>query len=582
MDEKEFLKSFVANPSHFMWFLGAGTSRTAGMPTASDIIWDLKLKHYCLQENQDIKKHDINNEVIKRRIQNYMDSKGYPELWTTEEYSFYFDLAFGEDRTAQQKYISEQLDDRKISLNIGHRCLAALIAMDVTKLIFTTNFDNVIERAYSEVSGRNLTAYHLEGSYAALDALNAGRFPIYAKIHGDVRYQSIKNISADLIDNDKKIKDCFHAAASRYGLVISGYSGRDENVMRMLHEAINQHNAFPAGIFWTVTNRTSVASSVVAFIEEARKLGINAHIVETGTFDIMLSKIWRLIPERPDNLDKKVKAATVAQVNISMGAPGKDYPVLRTNALPIVEIPGVCALVEPRVHIPYHEFKDLMKSNKPDATMVKSDVIYGFGDEQELRKGIGEANVKSISRSVFEDPFDKVIADLSVRSFYERALAMALVNGKPLKLLNERGFFLAVDPENASDPMYAPLKKALSDNYQGNFIHGNVPGTADVFWSEAVSVRLEEKNGSLFLMLRPEIAISPTEERRNHVDFIRSRRLKRYNRVTNAILDSWIKMLLGEFGGGATANVSCYSNSDYPAQFTIGARTVFSFKTGRS
>ena len=59
--DTDLIQSFVTNAPHMMWFLGAGTSRTAGMPTATDFIWELKRNYYCLQENQDIRKHDINN-----------------------------------------------------------------------------------------------------------------------------------------------------------------------------------------------------------------------------------------------------------------------------------------------------------------------------------------------------------------------------------------------------------------------------------------------------------------------------------------------------------------------------------------
>lgn len=54
-----------------MWFLGAGTSRSAGLPTSNDIIWDLKLKYYCAQENQDVKAHDVNNKADKNKIQRF-------------------------------------------------------------------------------------------------------------------------------------------------------------------------------------------------------------------------------------------------------------------------------------------------------------------------------------------------------------------------------------------------------------------------------------------------------------------------------------------------------------------------------
>ena len=89
MKEPDFLRHFVQNSRHLMWFMGAGTSRSAGLPTANDIIWDLKLKHYCAVENQDIKAHDINNKAVKQRIQAFLDSRGCPPLWSAPEYSFY-------------------------------------------------------------------------------------------------------------------------------------------------------------------------------------------------------------------------------------------------------------------------------------------------------------------------------------------------------------------------------------------------------------------------------------------------------------------------------------------------------------
>jgi NAD-dependent SIR2 family protein deacetylase len=159
LSDGDFIARYVQSAPQIMWFLGAGTSRTAGMPTATDIIWDLKRNYYCRQENQDIQQHDINNESVKRKIQSYMDSKSFPALWSAEEYSFYFDLTFKTDYAEQQKYLTAQLSPDKISLNIGHRVLAALLEMGKAKLAFTTNFDTVIERAHAEVTAKDLATY---------------------------------------------------------------------------------------------------------------------------------------------------------------------------------------------------------------------------------------------------------------------------------------------------------------------------------------------------------------------------------------------------------------------------------------
>jgi hypothetical protein len=87
MKEQYFLRHFAQNARQLMWFMGAGTSRSAGLPTATDIIWDLKLKVYCAEENQDVNAHDINNKAIKRKIQNFMDSRGFPPLESPQEYA---------------------------------------------------------------------------------------------------------------------------------------------------------------------------------------------------------------------------------------------------------------------------------------------------------------------------------------------------------------------------------------------------------------------------------------------------------------------------------------------------------------
>jgi hypothetical protein len=279
IEEKDFLRKFSQSASQLMWFTGAGAPRSSGLPTASDLIWDLKRRYYCGKENQDIQTHDVRNRAIRARIQSYADSRGFPSEGTDQEYSYCFELLFGDDYDAQKSYLREQLSPEKVTLTIGQRALAAMLSMQHTRLVFTSNFDEVLESAYALVSGKSLGVFHLEGSYAALDALNEERFPIYAKVHGDFRYRSVKNLSADLKSNDEEIQKCFIAAASRFGLIVAGYSGRDANVMEMFEGALDQPNPFPHGIWWTVPGSSSgIASPVKAFLEKARDNRANASI----------------------------------------------------------------------------------------------------------------------------------------------------------------------------------------------------------------------------------------------------------------------------------------------------------------
>lgn len=560
-----------------MWFLGAGTSRTAGLPTATDIIWDLKHRYYCLHENQDLQSHDINNSAIKQKIQAYMDSKGFPALWSPEEYSFYFDLTFGNANEAQQKYIHKALADKKVSLNIGHRVLAALMEMERARIVFTTNFDGVIETAFATVTGKNLSAFHLEGSYAALNALNAERFPLYAKVHGDFRYQSIKNLTEDLRSNDSEIQKCFLAAATRYGLIVSGYSGRDANVISMFRDAIDQNNAFPHGLFWTVPRISEAEENVQKLIAYAKEKSVCAHLVETGTFDEMLSKIWKQTKEKPQTLDGKVRTARVANVSIPLPASGQQFPILRTNALPVLMPPPRCGMVELDGSITFSDLKEKIIEKSPNAILTYTDRILFWGNREEVIKLLPANKIFAIKPFGFKDAAQSASDSTFVKSFLEEALATALCHGKPLFLRRKNRTYHAVVQHNAvNNPLFSGLRNVLNYNGKPGFITGNVPGLKDVTWAESVSIRLEKRGSRLWVMLKPDIWIKPLARRQEARDFIRQRRLRRWNKQSYELLDAWIGILLSTVGSGSSVKVSCFPDSEYSAVFEIGTRTAYS------
>lgn len=576
LSEKDFLKNYSSYQNQFMWFLGAGSSRTAGLPTATDLIWDLKIKYYCIQENQNIDSHDAKNELIRNKVQLYMDSKSFPKLWDATEYSFYFDLLFGKDYDIQQNYLMDQLSDTRISLNIGHRALAGLIALNKVRLVFTTNFDGVIEKAHAFVAGKNIPTFHLEGSYAALNALNQEQFPIYAKIHGDFRYKSVKNLSQDLLSNDIEIQKCFNAAATRFGIIISGYSGRDANVMAMFHNAIQQNNAFPFGLYWLVTNLKEVSPQVVDFIEAARKMGINANIVEVGTFDSILSKIWKLTGDKTDEIIAKVRSTFATEVNIPLNPKGKLFPILRTNALKIVSVPTTCAKVEIKTNKSYRDVKDLLIKNKPNAIITKADEIVAFGEKEQIIKGLGNELINSITSLELDNPIQLINANKIYHSFYERTLATAICRSKPLKMQADRtGFILSVSPEKNNDPIFNSLKESLKDRY-GNIppISGTIPSKPQSVWSEALHIKIEPRGNNLYLMLRPTINIYPMEMRRDCKDFLRNKVVRRWNQNTHHILNAWIAIILGNVKSEISINL--FAESDFPAQFKINPRTAYS------
>lgn len=576
IDEKKFLLNFVQNAPQLMWFLGAGTSRSSGLPAAVDLIWDLKRQYYCANENQDVQAHNLSNHAIKAKIQSYLDGQGCPEVWSNEEYSYYFELMFGEEYAAQQSYIQNKMSPDKVTLTIGPRVLASLLKMRRSRLVFTTNFDDVLEDAYAAVAGKNLTPFHLEGSYAALEALNAERFPLYAKIHGDFRYQKIKNLSEDLLSNDEKIQECFIASAGRYGLIVAGYSGRDSNVMAMLEQALAQPNPFPHGIWWTVPRASGVAPAVVAFIETARVKGIAAYIVETGTFDLMLYKIWRQIPDKPQALDDKVRSARANPVSIPLPAPGKSYPVLRTNALEIVDAPRQCGML-PAAGVRAADVFSAVREKQPDAVISYQDGIVFWGESAQVAKSLEGLIANDLDVREFADPVAEIAESTYLKSFYEHGIAEALCHDKPVLLRKkDKTYYAVVNHRQADNEYFASLKKAVGFRGNPGTICGTVRELSDTHWSECVRLRLEERAGVLWLLLEPDVWINPLKNREDAQDFLRKRKLKRYNNQSYDILNAWIEILIGPIGHGAPVAVTYGADTDYPASFTVSTRTAFS------
>ena len=574
IDEQTFLRHFQQHSPQLMWFIGAGCSRSSGLPAAVDLIWDLKRRYYCARENQDLQGHDTTNPAIREKIQAYFLGLGCPKQWSPQEYSHFFELMFGEDLHAQHSYIQEWMSPDKVTPTIGPRALAGLLAISRSRVVFTTNFDDVIENAYATVSQKNISPFHLEGSYAALDALNAEEFPLYAKIHGDFRYRKIKNLSNDLRSNDAKIQKCFVSAAGRYGLVVAGYSGRDGNVMSMLEQSLEQPNSFPFGIWWALPRARSAEPPVLKFIQTAQDKGLRAHIVEAGTFDVMMYKIWRQIPDKPEALDARVRSPRNQSVSIPLPSPGTGYPILRTNALQIIDAPRQCGTIAAPGVTAAAVFERL-REERPSAVVSYHHRVIFWGDPTHVAQSLKGIVQNDVATHDLGDPVSEISQSSYLKAFFEQGIAEAVCRDKPLLLRKmRRVHYAVVDSRQAQDTILAPLKRALGSPEAP--IGGTVPGLPKTFWNEAVRLKLEERAGVLWLMLEPEIWIRPLTQREFAREFLRSRKLKRYNSQSSDILNAWIELLLAPPGQGAPVTVTLSPESSYPAKFTISTRTAFS------
>src|SRR5579859_132810 len=105
--------------------------------------------------------------------------------------------------------------------------------------------------------------------------------------------------------------------------------------MALFHKALESHNPFPHGLFWTGIKGAAIPAAVSELLSQARAKGVTAHYVPIETFDALLLRLWRNIEGRPEKLDAEVRKARTTTVSISLPAAGQAKPLLRLNALPV-------------------------------------------------------------------------------------------------------------------------------------------------------------------------------------------------------------------------------------------------------
>jgi hypothetical protein len=583
MNQSELTDLFISRPQNFGWFLGAGASRMSGLPTATDIIWDLKRRFYCREENQEISRQDVQSSAVKSRIQSFMDSRGFPPLWADQEYTTYFEKIFGDDRERQRNYLRGILAEDKVTLTVGNRIIGALLTSGLSRIAYTTNFDTVVERAVAEVSGHSLSAYHLEGPAAASQALANEQYPIYCKLHGDFRYDSVKNLASDLAEQDRALAESMLTAASRFGFIVAGYSGRDESVMALFREVLARPNPFPHGLFWTGILGAPVLPAVTQLIDAATKVGVRAALVEIDTFDAMMLRLWRNLPDKPPSLDSKVRKSLPSVVNIPIPAVGTGAPLMRLNALPIAGLPTRTVAIRTVEPIDWPTLRTIQRDAESKLIVTKGAEVLCWGDPAAIAKGFAGRGARIEGTGL---PQDLTTSDaIPIKGFVEEAAATALARGRPL-LVRRRGLSQILIADAHADDL-SPLQPLVSllgrltGQVEGLFapVDDEYPNPERIFWAEAARVSIAQKNGANWLLVDPDIWIWPPRARATAREFLDERRKDRLNAKFDRLLSAWVKVLTGTTERAAVVQVTAFDHDDPDTNpgFTVGSRTGFSW-----
>lgn len=397
MKISEFLPVFKLRVPNIMFLLGAGTSVSAGIPTAWDMIWDFKRTIFCAENKKPISYcQDLSNPVTRGIIQSYFDTrKTYPVSGAETEYAHYFENLY-QNESDRRRYIEQLVSNGKPSY--GHLVLASLLKLDKIRVVWTTNFDRIIEDAAIPIlggSGKLVTA-NLDNANVAFQALNEGRWPILVKLHGDYQSTKLKNTSDELKKQDAVLVDAFVDSCKRYGLAVMGYSGRDKSIVDALQKVVDSGRGFPGGLFWFYRTENPPFEGVQTLIKKAVENGVDAHLVEFETFDELMGDLLLLEEGLPDSItnyiDQSPRRVTDAPIKTTRGI----YPILRFNALRITNWPNTCRKLICDIG-GASEVRDAVKQSNADlvVTRRKEGVLY-FGSDDEAKKAFGKYKIKNL------------------------------------------------------------------------------------------------------------------------------------------------------------------------------------------
>jgi len=517
-----FVRSIAVNRGKpICLLLGAGASMSSGMPSAERCIWEWK-KDIFVTNNPTLRDSvgELSLPGTKRRIQAWMDARGaYPSEGHPNEYSFYAKECYptGQDRRAFfQSYVS------KAKPHIGYRLLPLLAKGSLVRSVWTTNFDGLVARA-SAAANLSCIEVGIDTPQRTQRQQAEGELRLVS-MHGDYRYDDLKNTTAELQNQEAFIREELLHELRDYDLVVMGYSGRDASVMAVLHDAYS--GASPSRLFWCGYG-DDIPSPVEALIAKAHELKKDAFYVSTQGFDDVIARLalrqleGDLLAESKRVLDSAAGSSSSA-TSVFTVPQNPATSLIKSNAYPLT-VPthaAKCAIT-----IPVGENRRHWLDNRfpPEvgALMSMDEGVLAFADVDDLEQAFGAAlqsNPVTVALSA-----EDIAKDGRICSLLRRALVQSLAT-----LLGSR-----TDGNRLLwEPVHYEERKIQNSIYR---VHA------------AVSFKLESILGKPHVALMPEVVGYNLDGTPASVEACKKIRIEVYgyqhNKVYDANLKYWTERL---------------------------------------
>lgn len=530
------------------------------------MITDFKKQLFCQLSGTSRKHVDSNDPLWMERIDFLLERRSIlPPPGDPTEYAAAFEAVYP-NPAERRAYIERAVTKGKPSF--AHRGLAAMIINRSVPCVFTTNFDSMIETATTiagqliDPSGRaDLTVAGIDNADRASRCLKESRWPLLAKVHGDYQSIDLKNTSEELASQDEKMRHVLSNACARFGLIVAGYSGRDQSVMNALTDVLKTTDAFPAGIVWTCRSAAELLPAVVKFLNAAERGGVKVSIVESQTFDELMADLLDGAT-LPEALEMHVLEARPVEVNQMVPIPlgeHRRFPVLQSSGLPILELPKAARKITLKTPIDTQQAQKILKESRNQGVVASlGNELAAFGRDTDLLSAFADHGAEvagTINLDIAEDSW-------AMGLVYD-ALVQAICRDQPLVPRLRRSGHTVVFSHSRRDEDETSRKKRESLQYAarsayGSALTGKVPNQLGFLFNEGVHIKLDRVVDRWWCVFDPTTFVtSPRttdgEMRKKHrgvvASWTRERWARRYNNVWAGIISTWVPLIVGDQEG---------------------------------
>lgn len=363
--------SVYSNKGAYALLLGSGISRSSGIPTGWEVVLDL------IRKTAKLEGEDCEPDPAEWFRQKHHTEPDYSKLLD--------EIAKTPTERLQllRSYFEPTEDEQAQALkapSAAHKAIAQLVAAGYLRVIITTNFDRLIEKALNDVGVAPTIISTVDQIAGTLPLTHSGATVI--KLHGDYLDTRIKNTDTELASYDVALDKLLDRVFDEYGLIVCGWSADWDVALRAAIERC------PSRRFTTFWATRSPLSEQAKRLSEHRKAEILQIRDADQLFEDLLEKVRALNDlAAPHPLSAKMAVATVKRYLVDPTAKIRLRDLVHEEAEKLIQELNETAFPAQASLPPAEEIKQRIDKYDALSETLLSVIVTGcyWGDRQHMK-----------------------------------------------------------------------------------------------------------------------------------------------------------------------------------------------------